>query len=83
MLEANIITSDNELNLGIDNSASQLNLGISSSQVGITNYENLSNLPQINSVTLKGNKKLEELNIQEKIENLSNTDIENLLNNQN
>lgn len=41
-------------------------------------YEKLENLPQINSVTLIGNKSLDDLEIQGKIETMSNIDIKNL-----
>lgn len=49
---------------------------------GTNNYEHLSNQPKINDVTLIGNKTSTDLKLQGKMESLSNTDIENLLNNQ-
>lgn len=49
---------------------------------GTSNYEHLSNKPKINSIELLGNKTSDELNLQDKMEALSNMDIENLLNNQ-
>lgn len=52
---------------------------------GTTDYEELDNLPQVNSVELIGNKTLDELNIQPKgeyaDEALTNQEIEDLLNN--
>ena len=49
---------------------------------GTSNYEYLTNKPQINSVELVGNKTSSELKLQGEMEALSNMDIENLLNNQ-
>ena len=49
---------------------------------GTSNYEYLTNKPQINSVELVGNKTSSELKLQDEMEALTNTDIENLLNNQ-
>lgn len=49
---------------------------------GTSNYEHLSNKPKINSIELLGNKTSNDLNLQDKMEALSNMDIENLLNNQ-
>lgn len=50
---------------------------------GTTNYNDLSNKPQINSIELVGNRSLDELNIQIKgdyeTESISNTELENLL----
>ena len=47
---------------------------------GTSNYEYLTNKPQINSVELVGNKTSSELKLQDEMEALTNTDIENLLN---
>ena len=44
-------------------------------------YEKLSNLPKINSVTLLGNKELSDLGIQEEMESLKNSDIDDIFNN--
>ena len=49
---------------------------------GTSNYEYLTNKPQINSVELVGNKTSSELKLQGEMEALSNMDIENLLNDQ-
>lgn len=49
---------------------------------GTSNYNYLTNKPQINSVELVGNKTSSELKLQDEMEALSNIDIENLLNNQ-
>lgn len=49
---------------------------------GTNNYEFLSNQPKINNVTLIGNKTSSQLQLQDKMESLSNMDIEELLNNQ-
>lgn len=49
---------------------------------GTSNYEYLTNKPQINNITLTGNKTSSELKLQDEMEALSNTDIENLLNGQ-
>lgn len=49
---------------------------------GTSNYEYLTNKPQINSIELVGNKTSSELKLQGEMEALSNMDIENLLNNQ-
>ena len=49
---------------------------------GTSNYEDLTNKPQINSVVLVGNKTSSDLKLQGEMEALSNMDIENLLNNQ-
>ena len=49
---------------------------------GTSNYEYLTNKPQINSIELVGNKTSSELKLQGEMEALSNIDIENLLNNQ-
>lgn len=49
---------------------------------GTSNYEYLTNEPQINNITLTGNKTSSELKLQGEMEALSNMDIENLLNNQ-
>ena len=49
---------------------------------GTSNYNYLTNKPQINSVELVGNKTSSELKLQGEMEALSNMDIENLLNNQ-
>lgn len=43
------------------------------------NYNNLSNKPQINSVTLEGNKESDELRLQGKMQILSQTEIEKIL----
>lgn len=42
-------------------------------------YETLGDLPSINDVTLVGNKTLEELDIQETIENISNEEIDEMI----
>lgn len=47
---------------------------------GTSNYNYLTNKPQINSVELVGNKTSSELKLQDEMEALTNTDIENLLN---
>lgn len=47
----------------------------------ITSYEELSDLPQINSVTLIGNKNSSELYLQDKMDALTNFEIEELLDN--
>lgn len=47
-----------------------------------TNYNDLSNKPKINDVILENNKTSNELGLQEKMEAMSNLDIENLLNSQ-
>lgn len=47
---------------------------------GTSNYEYLTNKPQINNITLIGNKTSSELKLQDEMEALTNTDIENLLN---
>lgn len=49
--------------------------------IGTNNYEELENKPQINDVELLGNKTSTELNLQEKMDSLTNTDIEEILNN--
>lgn len=49
---------------------------------GTSNYNYLTNKPQINSIELIGNKTSSELKLQGEMEALSNMDIENLLNNQ-
>lgn len=49
---------------------------------GTSNYNYLTNQPQINNVTLIGNKTSTDLKLQDQMEALSNMDIENLLNNQ-
>ena len=49
---------------------------------GTSNYEYLTNKPQINNITLIGNKTSRDLKLQDEMEALSNMDIENLLNNQ-
>ena len=43
-------------------------------------YNNLDHKPQINSVTLIGNKTGEQLNLQAKMDTLTNMDIERLIN---
>ena len=50
--------------------------------VGSQEYNDLTNKPQINNITLTGNKTSSELKLQDEMEALSNTDIENLLNGQ-
>lgn len=47
---------------------------------GTNDYEKLRNLPQINDVTLIGNKKSKELKLQDEMHKLTNTDILNILN---
>lgn len=47
----------------------------------ITSYEELTDLPQINEVTLIKNKKSRELHLQDEMDYLTNTEIEELLNN--
>ena len=49
---------------------------------GTMNYNELYNQPKINGVTLMGNKTSEELGVQESMSALTNSDIENLINNQ-
>lgn len=49
--------------------------------IGTDDYEELENKPQINDVELLGNKTSTELNLQEKMDSLTNTDIEEILNN--
>ena len=49
---------------------------------GTSNYNYLTNKPQINSIELIGNKTSNDLKLQDQMEALSNIDIENLLNNQ-
>lgn len=51
-------------------------------QISTTNndYNELFNKPSINSITLQGNKELDELGIQEEMIPLSNSDLEELMN---
>lgn len=51
-------------------------------QISTTNndYDELFNKPSINSITLQGNKELDELGIQEEMIPLSNSDLEELMN---
>ena len=46
---------------------------------GSSDYEDLYNKPSINDVQLKGNKTSEELNLQDKMEALSEKEIEEIL----
>ena len=48
---------------------------------GTTNYNLLTNKPQINEVTLIGNKSSEDLHLQDEMDYLTNMEIEELLNN--
>ena len=47
----------------------------------ITSYEELEDLPQINEVTLIGNKNSEDLHLQDEMDYLTNLEIEELLDN--
>lgn len=47
----------------------------------ITSYEELDDLPQINEVTLIGNKNSEDLHLQDEMDYLTNLEIEELLDN--
>lgn len=47
---------------------------------GTTDYEKLINKPQINEVTLLGNKTADDLHLQEEMDYLTNMEIEELLN---
>lgn len=49
--------------------------------VGTTDYNRLINKPSINAVELIGNKTSDELYLQDKMDTLTNNDIEELLNN--
>lgn len=46
---------------------------------GISDYEALENQPQINSVTLMGNKTGEDLNLQDKMAEITNQDIDKII----
>jgi hypothetical protein len=48
---------------------------------GVIDYEELENLPQINDVTVIGNKSLEEYGIQEEMDYITNTRIDDIINN--
>lgn len=48
---------------------------------GTTDYNKLTNKPSINAVELIGNKTSDELYLQDKMDTLTNNDIEELLNN--
>lgn len=49
---------------------------------GTSNYNYLTNKPQINNIELIGNKTSNDLKLQDQMDALTNMDIENLLNNQ-
>ena len=49
--------------------------------VGTSNYNELSNKPQINSIELIGNKTPSELHLQEEMEDITNEEINNLFRN--
>lgn len=53
---------------------------IEGNDIGTTNYNYLSNKPQINDVELIGNKKSKELKLQDEMDVITNQDIEDLLN---
>ena len=46
---------------------------------GSNNYNTLTNKPQINSVTLIGNKTGEELNLQDKMKEITNQEIDTII----
>lgn len=72
------ISSSNQLNGTLSNATSlsgALNNGLGTPT---TNYERLINLPQVNDVTLIGNKSFSDLGI----ETLTNLEIEELINSQ-
>ena len=48
-------------------------------KVSTSDYDDLYNKPQINGVTLQGNKNSAELKLQDQMETLSQTDIEKIL----
>lgn len=87
-LEIDIETGEVELegelydggDIDIDVSSSiNLDGELNNAIVPTDNYNDLINKPQINSVTLVGNRSLEELDIQKSMENITNMDIERLI----
>lgn len=74
-MEVNIgeIILDEELNVD------DLELDVVKEEIVTSNYEKLNNLPQINEIKLLGNKTAGDLNLQEKMQALSNLEIEEIL----
>lgn len=46
--------------------------------IGTNDYEKLKNQPQINTVTLLGNKTSKDLKLQDEMNKISNTELENI-----
>lgn len=46
--------------------------------IGTNDYEKLKNQPQINTVTLLGNKTSKDLKLQDEMNRISNTELENI-----
>ena len=70
------IGSNNEVSMQVGSSRDEVSFDVVGGS-GTSNYERLSNKPQINSVELIGNKTSDELNIQRK-GNYANTRITNI-----
>lgn len=75
---------DNEDNITAHTTTSTVNVIFGDGNYNIrpiTSYEELDDLPQINEVTLIGNKNSEDLHLQDEMDYLTNLEIEELLDN--
>ena len=71
MSEENIIeiTGDN---------TEQIEIGEDTAGKGTTNYNNLENKPKINNIELKDNKTSKDLNLQDKMKEFTNIELESI-----
>lgn len=81
--EINVIIESDD-NIDVDTVTDNVNVLFGEGNYNIqpiTSYEELSDLPQINDITLIGNKNSNELHLQDEMDSLTNLEIEELLNN--
>ena len=71
------ISKNNSINMEITGSK-DINLGVENSQISV-NYPSLANKPQINGVTLVGNKLDYELYLQHIMDEITPQDIDNII----
>lgn len=81
--EINVILDDED-SISVDTTLDNVNVIFGDGNYNIkpiTSYEELDDLPQINDVTLIGNKYSDDLHLQDEMDYLTNLEIEELLDN--
>ena len=81
MVKFNLIDTDKNIKVNLTNNDDTININIKDAPM-TNNYDNLKNKPQINNITLIGNKSLDDLDIQQKGDypenKITNTELEEI-----